>query len=286
MSKLIRNRLCVVAPRRCGALVCIVAFSLLAASAHALPQFDPEDAAPGRGEQRGHPTAMVTEERGCWEVSTVRNASAAAVQAALPENWQPRRNAAGLALTQFVDYVCDEFSIDGLPARRTAVSWLVALAQNPATGERRSWTLTHGSDNPLYVQRLRKLGVDSRYLPRSTATIERIDATTSRVETRFVDDRPDPGHDYVRTATAPEPTGDLTTSPGGVFWFETTGGQALRLAYTNTIGPATTPTVTELFAAASVPATFGIENINGRLARGLQLFLRGSWTGDLTTHDL
>ncbi len=46
-----------------------------------------------------------------------------------------------------------------------------------------------------------------------------------------------------------------------------------------------TPTVTELFAADSVPATFGLENISGRFARGLQLFLPGSWTGDLAQHD-
>lgn len=161
----------------------------------------------------------------------------------------------------------------------------MALAQNPATGERRSWTLAHGSDNPLYVQRLRKLGVDSHYLPRSTATVAAIDPTTSRFEMRFVDDGHDRGHDYVRSGTAPQPAGDPTTSPGGMLWFQTTGGESLRIAYMNTIGPASTPTVTELFAAASAPAAFGIENISGRLARGLQVFVRGSWTGDLTTHD-
>ncbi len=263
-------------------LLTALVFAVMAASAHAVPPFDPDDHGPGRSEQGGHPVALSTIEQRCWELNTVRNASPAAVQAALPEGWQPRRNAAGFALTIFVDYVCEEFSIDGLPARRTVVSWLVALAQKPATRERRSWTLAHGSDNPLYVQRLRKLGVDSRYLPRSTAAIERIDATTSSFEMQFIDDRDGLGLDYVRSGSAPEPTGAPVTSPGGVFWFQATDGGTLRTAYLNTVQPATTPTVSETFAADSIPAAFGIENLSARYLRGFQLFLRGSWTGQLT----
>ncbi len=249
-----------------------IALSLAVAPGQAVADADPQ----------GHPAAMVTDERGCWELNTVRNASAAAVQRALPDGWQPQRNRAGAALTLFVDYVCEEFSIDGLPPRRTIVSWLAALALNPATGERRTWTLSHGSDNPLYVQRLRKLGVDSRYLPRSTAAIERVDATTSAFEMRYVDDTGAHGLDYVRSGTAPEPAGEPVTSPGGVSWMRTTGGESVRVAYLNTVLPTTTPTVTETFSAGSIPAGFGIEDIHARTARGLQVFMRGSWTGELT----
>ncbi len=67
-----------------------------------------------------------------------------------------------------------------------------------------------------------------------------------------------------------------------MLWFPAADGAAVRLAYLNTVRPATTPTISETFANGSFPAALGIEDIADRTARGLQVFLRGSWSGELT----
>lgn len=261
-------------------LLTLLAAAALAAPAHAVPvpELEGEDQ-PGRSEQHGHPVALGTVEQDCVEINSIRIANRAGVAAALPEGWTPTSTAARIQVL-WVDYACEAFSIDDLPARRTIVSWLVAPGRNATTGERRLWTLAHGSDNPLFVQRLRKLGVDSRYLPESTLTTTALGDGRVRVDAAYVDDREGPGLDYVRTYEAPEPSAARTAAPGGVFWFDGAGGP-VRIGFQNEISEGTRAVPTETYAPDSLPRALGIVDVFRSLTPAYT-FYRGSWTASLT----
>jgi hypothetical protein len=253
----------------------------LAAPAHAVqhPSIEGEEA-PGRSDQGGHPTAFTTLEEDCIEVNSFRLADRAQTLAALPADRVPFLNAAGRAFTVFVDYTCESHSIDDVPGRRTTVSWWTVVARKDGQGPLEFWTLAYGTDNPLLVQRLRKLGIDARYLPRTTVETEQLDASTLRVTTTYVDDRPGAGLAYTRTYDAPEPSPARFDRQGGAFLTKTEDG-VFRQAFRNfSISDLTRPFVSETFAEGSLPRAFGTVDIF-RQRGSNYAFIRGSWTSTL-----
>lgn len=224
---------------------------------------------------------MRTSESSCVELNIFRVADPAAVTALLPDGWRPTILANGRAQTHFVDYVCDELSIDGRPARRTIVSMVTAPNSTRAdgTGGRRTWVLWHGTDNPHLVERLRSLGVESRYLPRSTADVTTLpDGRVSTVLT-YVDDRPDPGIDYEYSTVSPEPT-SLYVGQGGIFSFAGEHG-IVTVDFQNRTSTVRGGTVRQTFAPESIARALGIADV-GPLTSAAVSFTRGSWTSTIT----
>lgn len=222
---------------------------------------------------------MTTAEEDCVELNIPRLADPAAVTAALPDGWRPTILPNGRARTQFVDYVCEDLSIDGRPARRTIVSMAVANAtRTDGTPGSRAWVLWHGTDNPHLVERLRSLGVDSRYIPRSTAEVTTTDDGRVRTVLTYVDERPGPGIDYDYTTVSAEPT-SLYVGQGGIFSFAGEYG-VVTMDFQNRTRTVTGGTASQIFAPDSIPRSFGIADVPAVTSAAVR-FTRGEWAATI-----
>lgn len=256
------------------------AAGLCAAIAAAPTAWAAEDAdgEPGRSEDRGHPVLMETSEQDCWELNTGRTARPADVDPLLPAGWDPLLTPSGRAAVSFVEYTCQSTSVDGTPGRLTTTAWLVAGAFHVQSGERRTWTLAHGTDNPLVSQRFRKLGIPSEHLQHTTATLTTTPDGSVAFEQRWEDTSGELSHE--RAGTAPDP-GPLSRRVTSRFWFATEDGGAVSLTLTNHLTARVTATLRETFPAGSLYERLGITQIPVPTRNAGLVYLEGSWTGVL-----
>lgn len=276
---------------RTAAAAALLALAALTGPAVAADGTDPEDGSvPGRSDDGGHPVVMQTREQDCFEHNTLRFADWQAVAERLPEGWVPAAKIPGTGTeagrfrtrTVFVDFTCESWSVDGLPARRTTVSWLAAQAvRADGSGGRRAWAMEHGSDNPLFVERMRKLGVESQHLPRSVATHTTAEDGTVTYRQSYVDDTAaDGGQTYLREGTV-KPREAASTSVA-TFWFDGERGP-VSITYDNAFTHTGTPTTTERLQGSvfGLGGAYRMADAVGIAGNPNFIYTRGSWTGTL-----
>lgn len=271
---------------RTAAAATLLALSALAAPASAEELRDLEDP-PGRSDDGGHPVVMTTSEQDCFEHVTGRLADWQEVADRLPAGWVPAVKNPGTgvnagrfrAAATFNDFTCESWSIDGLPPRRTTVSFVVAPAvKADGSGERRVWSIEHGSDNPLFVERLRKLGVESRHLPRSTAVREVLEDGRVTYTQDYVDDH-DAGRLTYRREGVVSPV-DAPRTSVATAWFDGTRGP-VSLTFDNAFTRRGTPTTTERLQSSVFGSTYRMPDAVAVAGNRGFTYLEGSWTGTL-----
>jgi hypothetical protein len=251
---------------------------------------DTDGAAAARG-------AFTTQEGDCFETSDRRPVSLEQVRAYVPQRYDVRSSVitagppvwlgqpgALVADVGFTDYVCASLAVDGHAPRPTIVS-LGTVAVN-RDGQAATLILWFGTDNPILFARLRQLGADVHFIPRSTYD-ETVDAAGRRqIAVRYVDDGPG-GLDYDRTITLIDrvttPPGNVPRTSTGRFWHLGSRGE-LSVVFENAFEPNWTASVCFHVEPDSLPARYGITDIAnpGSCFPGPRTFAQGSWRGTYT----
>jgi hypothetical protein len=247
-------------------LVLAVALLLVAASAAAaqeVPPAPPDD------------DVAVTLEQDCHETGDRRPVAPALARSYLPEGYDLSL-IGGMANVGFVDYVCGALSIDGHRARPTIVS--MGTVSVTREGDYLLWI---GTDNPLQFARLRQLGVNVFFIPRSTVEVSTTSEGFLQLRVEYVGNGPG-GLDYTRTITtrtATPPTG-TTAESAGLFWHEGSKGE-VRVDFANHTEPGWPSTVCFELADGSLPLEYGITEFPTEPScfPNARTLIRGSWEG-------
>jgi hypothetical protein len=133
----------------------------------------------------------------------------------------------------------------------------VAVTRN---GQPATLILWFGTDNPILFARLRQLGADVHFIPRSSASDGINDDGQREITVRYVGNGAG-GLDYTRTITLLNP---VTTPPGnaprtstGTFWHLGSKGE-MSIVFQNAFEPNWTATVCLQIAPDSLPSQFGL----------------------------
>lgn len=235
-----------------------------------------------------HPGLIETEENNCFETNDRRPVLLAEAEAYVPDRYTVRSFPAppppawlgtpGVATASvgFIDYVCESLSVNGHRPRPTIVSIGTVLVTRDNVNA--TYALWVGTDNPLLFARLRQLGVEAYFLPRSSYS-ETTNQLGQRVITVDYVGAGPTGLNYTRTITVlTTPAGPTSQSIGTMYHLGRKG--EVRFRWLNTVLPTGTANVCFEVAPGSLPTEYGITSFCYPAPRQ---FFRGSWTG---THEL
>lgn len=231
-----------------------------------------------------YPRTVATVEQDCYEFNEFQGVDVTTLPEALQTRFvpEPVPGRPGRAILRFVDYVCQDVTVDGRGGGRWTLTTMgiVLFVERDGVPLRGAYVLWHGTSNGRLLAALQRLGVDSQPLPRSTSTVTDFGDGRSAVTFDVVEQ--DVAHS--RTATVPEPPAGpvVDEEPDDFrFWFAGRHGD-VTLAYSNHFRPTTTGPAT-----VSVPDDSGLHPYFAGLAQPVALvrpagtFVRGSWEGEL-----
>ncbi len=223
------------------------------------------------------PGLILTEENNCFETADRRPVLLSHAQSYVPDRYTvtpvpgPPGGPPQVANVGFVDYVCESLSVNGHEPRPTIVSMGSVLVRRD--GISTDYVLWVATDNPLHFARLRQLGVDTRFIPKSSYS-ETINENGQRqISVQYVEDRPG-GLNNTRTITVlVEPSGQPAEGTG-VFYHLGRKGE-VSFTFRNLVQTGRANVCFEL-GPESLPTVYGITSFCFPNPRS---FFVGSWTG-------
>lgn len=231
-----------------------------------------------------YPGTIATVEQDCYEFNEFQGVDVATLPETLQTRFvpEPVPGRPGRAILRFVDYVCQDVTVDGRGGGRWTLTTMgvVLFVERDGVPLRGAYVLWHGTSNGRLLSALQRHGVHSQPLPRSTSTVTDLGDGRSAVTFDVVEQEVA----HSRTATVPEPQAGpvVNEEPGDFrFWFAGRHGD-VTLAYTNHVRPTTTGPAT-----VTVPDDSGLHPYFAGLPQPVALvrpagtFVRGSWEGEL-----
>jgi len=268
--------------RRLTAVVSVLVTALGVSAAQAASA-EPAD----RSVAEDRPGPILTEEDDCFETGDRRPVLLSDAQSYVPERYVVTSLAAPpppawlgaatahVANAGFIDYVCESLSVNGHAPRPTMVSIGTVLVRRD--GVSTDYVLWVATDNPLYFARLRQLGVDAHFIPKSSYSETTNENGQRRITVHYVENRPG-GLDHTRTITVvATPSGLPTPSIGGPIYHLGSKGE-VAIAWSNLTQSGGRASVCLDVAPESLPTVYGITSYCFPNPR---TFTVGSWTGTI-----